>query len=62
MHACFTSHLHVLRSMHRRTDVRLTKKGSLPHALLRVTIQHFESQPGYKPAPAKMTGKAHKIC
>ena len=29
---------------------------------LHAAIDHFESQPGYKPAPAKTTGKVHKTC
>jgi glutamate decarboxylase len=29
---------------------------------LKAAIEHFESQQGHKPAPAKTTGKAHKIC
>jgi len=29
---------------------------------LNAAIQHFESQPGYKPAQAKTAGKVHKVC
>ena len=29
---------------------------------LHAAIEHFESQPGYKPPPAKTTGKVHKTC
>ncbi len=29
---------------------------------LKAAIAHFESQPGYKPAEQKKSGKAHKIC
>jgi glutamate decarboxylase len=29
---------------------------------LKWAIEHFESQPGYKPAVQEKTSKAHKIC
>jgi hypothetical protein len=29
---------------------------------LHAAIEHFESQPGYKPTPPKTRGKVHKNC
>jgi hypothetical protein len=37
-------------------------RGEKRRDILNAAIQHFESQPGYKPVPAKTTGKVHKIC